>query len=71
MNVGKLQKRQWLRLAGNFFLAALVVACSGCLSLGGKTTYVQESAETSTRVDALENRVGSLEQAVFQAGKGR
>jgi hypothetical protein len=36
----------------------------GCLSLGGKTTYVQESAETGSRMTALETRVGILEQAV-------
>jgi hypothetical protein len=44
--------------------ASLSVASSGCLSLGGRTTYVQEKPETLARVTALETRVSALEQAV-------
>jgi hypothetical protein len=49
-----LQKRTLL--AG----APLLLA-AGCLSLGGKTTYVQESPETATRLSSLEARVSALE----------
>jgi hypothetical protein len=46
-------------------LLSAVFACAagGCLSLGGRTTYVHESANTDARLTALETRVGALEQA--------
>jgi hypothetical protein len=37
---------------------------TGCLSLGGRTTYVQEKPETAGRITALETRVTALEQAL-------
>jgi hypothetical protein len=54
------------RLAGcALFALGVALSGSGCLSLGlgGRTTYVQESPETSARVSALETRVSALEQA--------
>ena len=54
------------RLAACAVLAlGIALSSSGCLSLGlgGRTTYVQESPETSARVSALETRVSALEQA--------
>jgi hypothetical protein len=44
--------------------SALAMLTAGCLSLGGKTTYVQESPETATRLSSLEARVSALEQAL-------
>jgi hypothetical protein len=47
-------------------IAGIVVLLTcGCLSLGGKTTYVQESHETPARLSSLEARVNGLEQAVY------
>lgn len=45
-------------LAGTTILIA-----SGCLSLGGRTTYVNESPEMQARIQGLETRVTALEQA--------
>jgi hypothetical protein len=42
---------------------ALATSLTGCLSLGGRTTYVQEKPETLGRITALETRVSALEQA--------
>jgi hypothetical protein len=47
--------------------AAALPMTVGCLSLGGKTTYVTESSADSERISALETRVGILEQAVLHA----
>jgi hypothetical protein len=44
---------------------ALSMFATGCLNLGGRTTYTSESPETTARVSSLENRVGVLEQAVL------
>jgi hypothetical protein len=48
--------------------ASMVVALSwtapGCLSLGGTTTHVHEDPELKSRVQLLERRVASLENAV-------
>ena len=44
-------------------LTVLLLATTGCLNLGGRTTYVQETPETKSRLTALETRVGALEQA--------
>lgn len=52
-------------LASISVCAMLLLSATGCLSLGGKTTYVQESSETASRISALETRVGILEQAVL------
>jgi hypothetical protein len=49
-----LRKRYWL-------ICAIILLTAGCLSLGGKTTYVQESPETATRLSSLEARVSALE----------
>jgi hypothetical protein len=45
----------------------MLLSVTGCLSLGlgEKTTYVQESSETASRISNLETRVGILEQAVL------
>lgn len=53
------------RLEGGLLLCA-AVACvaGGCLTLGGRTTYVQPSAETEARIAGLETRVQALEHAV-------
>jgi hypothetical protein len=45
----------------NLLAGALLLLAAGCLSLGGKTTYVQESPETATRLSSLEARVSALE----------
>ena len=49
-----------LFLAGSFFVLG---AAGGCLSLGGRTTYVQESPATTERISRLEARIAALEQA--------
>jgi len=52
------------RRAGGLLLAgAVVCGAGGCFSLGGRTTYVQQSPETDSRLRALETRVAALEQA--------
>jgi hypothetical protein len=48
----------------NAFLVVIAVTLPGCLSLGGKTVYSNESPETTDRLTALEKRVNILEQAV-------
>ena len=48
-----------------FFVLSLM---TGCLSLGGKTTYVTEGSDNANRISALETRVGMLEQAVLNSG---
>jgi hypothetical protein len=47
---------------------ALLALVSGCLSLGTKTTYVQESPETKSRIEALEQRISTLEQMLLKDG---
>ena len=42
-------------------LGAVLAVASGCLSLGTKTTFVQESPEAQSRLNALEKRVGAIE----------
>ena len=42
-------------------LGVLLACATGCLSLGTKTTYVQESPEAQARLNSLEKRVGALE----------
>jgi hypothetical protein len=44
---------------------------SGCLSLGTKTTYVQESPETKSRIESLEQRISALEQMVLRDESGK
>lgn len=56
--------RRFHRLGGLFLTGLLVSVSTGCLSLGGKTTYVQTSPETEARIAGLETRIGALEQAV-------
>jgi hypothetical protein len=48
----------------NLLAGALLLLTAGCLSLGGKTTYVQESADTPNRLSSLEARVSALEQTL-------
>jgi hypothetical protein len=57
MSFDALRAMAWL--AGT----AVAVSQSGCLSLGGRTTYVQEKPETLGRITALETRMSALEQA--------
>ncbi len=57
-------RRRYGRAVSGFLLAGTCMCCaSGCLSLGGRTTYVQTSPETEARIRGLETRVGALEQA--------
>jgi hypothetical protein len=44
--------------------ALLLGATAGCLSLGGRTTYVHEKPETKARLRALEIRIDALEQVI-------
>jgi len=54
-----------LRLMRGWLLcAAVACAAGGCLTLGGRTTYVQPSAETEARIVSLETRVQALEHAI-------
>ena len=48
----------------HLLICALALLTAGCLSLGGKTTYVQENPETATRLSSLEARVSALEHAL-------
>jgi hypothetical protein len=61
--VFSLQRRfgRWDRA---LFVGGLLAATGGCLSLGGKTTYVHEAPITESRLLGLETRVSALEQAV-------
>ena len=54
--------RAYSRYFPTFFAAVLLATASGCLSLGGSTTYVEESAETKKRISSLESRMNALEQ---------
>ena len=49
----------------------LLLSTTGCLSLGGGTTYVQEKPGTSARMSALETRVNGLEQAISTMNGGQ
>ena len=51
--------RTALTLAG-----AVLLSTAGCLNLGGRTTYVQEGAETTARLTSLEYRVSQLERSL-------
>ncbi len=42
-------------------LAVLLIS-PGCLSLGGRTTYVEERPDTAVRLSGLESRVAALEE---------
>ena len=53
---------RYRHLLAQAVLGTIILAMSGCLSLGG-TTY-SESPKTTERISSLENRVGVLEQAV-------
>lgn len=44
-------------------VAGLASMTVGCLSLGGKT-YVTENADTTKKIQSLENRISVLEQAL-------
>jgi len=49
-------------------MGLLACVAGGCLSLGGRTTYVQASPETEARIKGLEARIGALEQALATGG---
>jgi hypothetical protein len=53
-----------IRSAALPVLAIAIGTVAGCLSLGGRTTYVQSSPEQEARVHALETRVRALEQYI-------
>jgi hypothetical protein len=59
--------RTYRLLIGIVFVASLALV-SGCLSLGTKTTYVQESPETKNRIEAMEQRISALEQMMLKDG---
>jgi hypothetical protein len=44
--------------------ALLLSATVGCLSLGGRTTHVQEKPETEGRLRALETRVDAIDGVI-------
>jgi hypothetical protein len=44
----------------------LAISLTGCLNLGGRTTYVQENSDTLGRLGVLESRVGALEQSFIR-----
>ena len=44
-----------------------LLTLTGCLSLGGRTTYTSESPETKAQINALETRVSVLERVVLGA----
>lgn len=46
------------------YCAASICGLPGCLTLGGRTTYMQASPEIEARVKGLETRVGALERAM-------
>ena len=51
--------------SSGWLLAGLLVGLTGgCLSLGGRTTYVDTSPETQSRIAELEARISVLEQAL-------
>ncbi len=52
------------RASGLLLVGASLHAAGGCLSLGGKTTYVQGTPESEARICGLETRVNALEQAL-------
>ena len=59
--------RTYRWLIGVLLLISIGVV-SGCLSLGTKTTYVQESPETKSRIDSMEQRISALEQMLLRDG---
>jgi len=48
-------------------LAAALPSLTGCLSLGGRTTNVNDNPDTSRRISALEARISGLEQILRPA----
>lgn len=52
------------RCGGIVVALSSLVTTTGCLNLGGKTTYVHEKPETAGRLTALETRVSALERAL-------
>lgn len=58
------------RCGGIVVALSLLFTTTGCLSLGGKTTYVHEKPETAGRLSALETRVSALEQAFQMPSHG-
>lgn len=62
-DVAVLTRWRFRRAGGLLLASGVACAAGGCLSLGGRTTYVQQSPENEARIKALETRVGALEQA--------
>jgi hypothetical protein len=62
--------RTWVRRAMRFSVlggvAVIGLAASGCLHLGGGTTYVQEDKAASSRMASLERRMEVLESAIIR-----
>jgi hypothetical protein len=57
-------RRRFGRWDRALFVGGLLATTGGCLSLGGKTTYVHEAPITESRLLGLETRVSALEQAL-------
>ncbi len=55
-------------VSSGLFASGLLLTLTGCLNLGGRTTYVHETPETQGRLKALETRVSALEQALQTTG---
>ena len=54
--------RHGKRVLGLILASVATIAVPGCLSLGGKTTHVNQDPETVHRIAALEVRVRALEE---------
>jgi hypothetical protein len=55
--------RSW-RFRGLLLFVGVFGITGGCLSLGGKTTFVGDSPETDAKIASLEARIAALEQAL-------
>lgn len=61
-----ISQRRWRQFAAIIVITSAVMAC-GCLSIGGR--IVNENPETESRLQALETRVTSLEQATGMSNR--
>jgi hypothetical protein len=63
---GRTLVRRSIRCAVGGGVAFIGLAASGCLHLGGGTTYVQEDKAASSRMASLERRMEVLESAIIR-----
>jgi hypothetical protein len=56
--------RSWRSRGVLLLVVSVLGMAGGCLSLGGKTTFVSDSPETEAKIAALEARIAALEQAL-------